>query len=189
MGMPAATHRRWTAAEVRALPDEPGKRFEVVDGELFVTPAPAYPHQNVVLALASALRDYCRRHHAAHVIVAPADVELDTATLVQPDVFLLPLADGRAPQTFEDAGHMLLAIEVLSPSSRRQDRLMKRSRYQRAGVETWIVDLDARLIERWMPEDARPEILAEALEWTVPGASEPITLDLPTLFAEALGER
>lgn len=189
MAMPAATRRHWTAAEVRALPDEPGKRFEVVDGELFVTPAPAYPHQNLVLALASALRDYCRRSHAAHAIVAPADVELDTSTLVQPDVFVLPLAGGRAPQTFEEVGHMLLAIEVLSPSSRRQDRLMKRSRYQRAGTETWIVDLDARLIERWLPGDARPEILAETLEWTAPGVPEPLKLDLPELFAEALGER
>jgi Uma2 family endonuclease len=189
MGMPAATHRRWTAAEVRALPDEPGKRFEVVDGELFVTPAPAYRHQFVVGSLYAELRAYCRRHHVASVIFAPADVELDPSTLVQPDVFVLPLVEGRLPQSFEETDGLLLAVEVLSPSTSRQDRLAKRARYQRAGAEAWIVDIDARLVERWLPEDARPEIVTETLEWTAPSASEPLTLDLPELFAEALGER
>ena len=188
MAMPAAKRRHWTAAEVRALPDQPGKRFEVVGGELFVTPAPAYQHQYLVLAVASTLRNYCRSQGGARVIVAPADVELDPSTLVQPDVFVLPLAGGRAPQTFEEAGQLLLAIEVLSPSSRRQDRLMKRSRYQRAGAEVWIVDLDALLVERWLPEDTRPEIVAETLEWSAPGASEPLKLDLLSLFREACGE-
>jgi len=189
MGMPAAAHRRWTAADVRALPDEPGKRFEVVDGELFVTPAPAYRHQRAVRLLCCRLGEYCARHAVGDVLLAPADVELDASTLLQPDVFVLPLVHGHPPETFDQVGRLLLAIEVLSPSTSRQDRLVKRVRYQRAGAEAWIVDLDARLIERWLPEDARPEIVTETLEWAAPGAPEPLKLDLPELFAEALGER
>lgn len=74
---------------------------------------------------------------------------------------------------------------MLSPSSARADRHIKRRRYQRAGIaEYWIVDLDARLIERWRPDDERPELLAEELVWRPAGSSEPLRLELPMLFAE-----
>jgi Uma2 family endonuclease len=60
---------------------------------------------------------------------------------------------------------LLLAVEVLSPSTARYDRLTKRRFYQQQGVEYWIVDLDARIVERWLPGSDRPEILAEHLAW------------------------
>ena len=60
----------------------------------------------------------------------------------------------------------LLAVEVLSPSTARADRTVKRRLYQRAGVpEYWIVDLEARLVERWRPADERPEVLTDTLTW------------------------
>ena len=79
---------------------------------------------------------------------------------------------------------------MLSPSTARYDRTLKRKRYQRAGVpEYWIVDPDARVIERWRPEDERPEVASESLSWQpVPGTS-PLLLDLPALFAEGWGEQ
>lgn len=83
---------------------------------------------------------------------------------------------------------MLLAIEVLSPSTARLDRNVKRQRYQRQRLpEYWIVDMDARLIERWKPDDERPEIVAGHICWTPDEVSaEKLELDLSALFAAAL---
>lgn len=183
MAMPALEPHYWTAAEVRELPDD-GKRYECVDGELLVTPSPRSLHQDAVLELAVALRAYVRRHNLGSLSISPADVELQTSTLVQPDVFVSRSHDGSRVREWSDIANLLLAVEVLSPSTARYDRVVKRKFYQRAGVEQyWIVDLDARLIERWHPDDVSPEILADTLAWLPTGATEPLTLNLHELFA------
>ncbi len=189
MGMPATRTHRWTADEVRALPDEPGKRFECVDGELLVSPGPRWPHQRAVYLLTRAIDDYCKVSGIGSTLNGPADLELDRYTLVQPDVFVIPRVDGRVAVSQEEAGCALLFVEVLSPSTARFDRVIKRGRYQRYGVEFWIADLDARVVERWTPSSERPEIVTGSQEWHPVGADHPLTIDLDALFAEALGER
>ena len=185
MGMPQ-TIDDWTAERVRALPDD-GWRHEVVDGELLVTPAPSWRHQAAVGALYRRLHEYLSRERAGAVVVAPADIELDDRTLVQPDLFVVPLRAGRRPESWAEAGALLLVIEVLSPATARADRQTKRQRYQRAGAgEYWIVDLDARLVDRWRPEDTRPEIVGERLEWTAAGASGPLVIELGAFFSEVI---
>ena len=78
---------------------------------------------------------------------------------------------------------------MLAPSTARADRILKRRRLQRAGVpEYWIVDLDARLVERWRAADKRPEMLSERLAWHPEGAPAALTLDLAELFREIEGE-
>jgi Uma2 family endonuclease len=81
----------------------------------------------------------------------------------------------------------LLLIEVLSPSTARVDRVVKRQRYQQLGTEYWIVDLDARVVERWLPADARPEVITDAIRWATSPVSAPCVVDLVRLFGEALG--
>lgn len=186
MGMPAVEPRRWTAEAVRALPESVA-RHECVDGHLLVTPAPRLPHQSVVVLLARVLDAWCTAHGVGALFVAPADVELDPFTLVQPDLFVLPLVHGERPQSVEDAWPALLFAEVLSPSTARADRVLKRQRYQRAGVEYWVVDPDARLVERWRPDTLAPEVCADALTWHPAGAPAPLRIDLVGLFREALG--
>lgn len=187
MGMAAVVVRRWTAAEVRALPEEPGKRFECVDGELLVSPSPAFRHQLIQSLLLELLLPFCRRHLVGRVFAAPFDMELDPHTLVQPDILVLPGRSGGLPRTEEEMGDAILFVEILSPSTARSDRLIKRRRYQRYGVEYWIVDLDARLIERWLPGAPGPDILEAAVRWQPAGAAAPLELDLVALFADALG--
>ncbi len=132
--------------------------------------------------------DYLDAHPVAEALLAPADVELDPRTLVQPDIFVVPLVEGRGPRNRQEAARLLLAIEVTSPSTARYDRLLKRRRYQRAGIpEYWIVDLDARLVERWRPSDERPQILSETLSWQSGPDVAALDLDLVALFAECLG--
>ncbi|MDQ8168692.1 MAG: Uma2 family endonuclease [Gemmatimonadota bacterium] len=75
----------------------------------------------------------------------------------------------------------------MSPSTARFDRVVKRGRYQRAGIEYWIVDLDSRLIERWLPGDERPSICAERVEWQPAGFDASFVIELEPFFAEVLG--
>jgi Uma2 family endonuclease len=188
MGMPHAA-RDWTVQRVLALPDD-GKRYEVVDGELLVTPSPTFHHQDAILALAWRLKPFVDSIGTAYLSLSPADIELDERTLVQPDLFVFELPGGHRPGNWKDITHLLLAVEVLSPSTARADRHVKRRRYQRQGIpEYWIVDLDSRLVERWRPGDERPEILSETLTWQPPEAALPFELDLSALFAEVLDGR
>ena len=178
----------WTAELVRALPDD-GKRYEVVDGQLLVTPAPTWQHGDAVAALYLLLHEYCRRSRAGHVKLAPQDVEFDERNLVQPDLFVVPLVAGAKPLRWEDVRRLLLAVEVLSPGTARRDRFTKRRLYQARGVpEYWIVDVSNRMVERWRQADERAEFVADRLTWTPAADMQPLELDLPAYFAEVHGD-
>ena len=186
MGM-AATQTHWTVDMVHALPDD-GMRHEIIDGELFVTPAPSYDHQDTAFRLAQRLDSYLTTHRVGHVFMAPTDVIFDARTLVQPDVVVVPLKAGKRPRTHAEAGNPVLAIEIVSPGSARTDRVRKRELYQREGIpEYWIVDPDARVIERWRPEESRPEILVDRITWQPEGATEPMTIELTAFWEEVFG--
>jgi Uma2 family endonuclease len=181
--------RRWTVDDLQDLPDD-GQRYEVIDGELFVTPAPSLPHQRAVLDLARILADYVRAESIGDLIIAPADVRFSDVRSVQPDLFVMPLVDGRRPRRFEEVGRLLLAVEVPSPSTARADRVDKRVLFRDEGVaEYWIVDLDARTIERSTPADPRVDVLVDHVEWRPEGAASSITVDLPDYFARVLDDQ
>jgi Uma2 family endonuclease len=194
MGMPARTdtHKRWTLQEVRDLRDRStdGTRYELVDGELLVTPSPSGAHQNAVMLLWAKLYPYMRAGRLGQAAVAPKDVEFpaEEAT-TQPDVFVVPTEELERYLGARPVERLLLAAEVLSPSSARGDRVKKRALFQRTHVsEYWIVDLEARVFERWHPDDERPQIIADRIEWRPAGASESFVLDLPSYFAEVFFE-
>jgi Uma2 family endonuclease len=188
MGMPALPTTGWTVDMLDALPDD-GKRYEIIDGELFVTPAPGYPHQRALRELFRRLDPYLHGRRDAEVIFSPADVRSGPRTSVQPDLFVMRRPVRAGPHGWPDLGTLILAVEILSPTTARVDRGRKRALYQREGLpEYWIVDLDSRLVERWRPGDERPEILRETVEWQLQGAAERLVIDLPALFADALSE-
>lgn len=189
MGMPAATESRsWTPADVWALPDD-GNRYECIDGVLLVTPAAVRAHQRLIEQLFLRMAPQVHSLALGEMHCLAADIQLPPENLVQPDLFVIPPAqDGRLVREWRDVTALLLAIEVLSPSTARYDRGLKRRYYQRAGVaEYWVVDLDARLVERWRPGDDRPEILTESIAWRATDAAEPLVVDLAKLFADVLG--
>ena len=187
MGM-AASPTVWTADMVRALPDD-GNRYEVVDGELLVTPSPTERHQWAVSELLVLLAVYVQEHGIGIALVSPSDIELDREGMVQPDVFVKGLVAGRRVIGWNSGAPLLLFVEVLSPSTARADRITKRMRFQRAGIpEYWIVDMDARSIERWRPQDERPEILTNTIIWQPAPEHPPLTIDLTAFFAKVLGE-
>lgn len=186
MGMPE-TARRWTADMVRALPDD-GNRYEVIDGELLVTPAPTVRHQRAVTAMVVRLDIYVRSAGLGEAMASPADIEFREDRLAQPDVFVAPLgAGGRKAREWPEIKGLLLAVEVLSPSTARADRQVKRRLYQEEPVgEYWIVDLDGRVIERWRPGDDRPEVLSDRLVWQPDSNLPPFELHLPAFFRDLL---
>ncbi len=184
MGMATASKKHWTIDMVRSLPDD-RNRYEIIDGALFVTPAPSLLHQTAVLELAVRLAPYIKTHGLGSAIIAPADVEVADDTMVEPDIFVIPPVSGPLPRSWRVAERLLLVVEVLSPTTARADRVHKRTLYGRMRVpEYWIVDVDSRLVERWRPRDERPEILSERLEWRPSGLVEALVIDLTELFAE-----
>ena len=187
MVMPRASEA-WTADAVRALPDD-GNRYELIDGELVVTPAPRYTHQRAVLRLLRLFDPWLGQTGAFEVLMSPADISLGEDEILQPDLFVYATADAQPIHEWRDITRLILVIEVLSPTTARYDRQLKRRRYQRAGVpEYWIVDLDGRVVERWRPNDQRPEVLADRLEWTPnPAQIAQLEIDLPSFFTGVLG--
>lgn len=187
MSMPDIA-RSWTREDLFLLPED-GNRYELLDGQLLVTPSPAWVHQWAVVELLTRILPYVRRHRLGRACVAPADLDFKSGQLLQPDLFVVALFEGRQPLHWSEAGIPLLIAEVVSPSSALSDRNRKRRKYQAAGVgEYWIVDPDARLIERWTPEDQRPEILTERIEWQPDAALPAFAIDLPAYFREVWGE-
>jgi Uma2 family endonuclease len=178
----------WTREQVLALPDD-GKRYELVDGELLVSPSPRPLHQLAVAVLYDRLRPYVRAHRLGTLLFSPADLDLRSGQLLQPDLFVLQPFANRPLREWTEAGTPLLVVEVLSPSTARFDRLTKRRRYQRSGIPTyWIVDLDARLVEVWTPADEAPAIIDGALGWQPDRDVAGLSIDLEECFREIWSE-
>ena len=164
----------------------PWPRYELIDGELLVTPAPGSPHQLAVGEIHVLLMAYVDREQVGVTFLSPADLELKEDSITQPDVFVAPGGpggdDGPLPWSLIKA--LLLAVEVLSPSSLRTDRVIKRDYFMESKVdEYWVVDIDACAIERWTPGRQTPLVNRDLLSWQPRGATEPLVIDLPALFA------
>ena len=92
---------------------------------------------------------------------------------------------GKEPVDWPDFPVPLLIVEVLSPSTARYDRVTKRRRYQRSQVhQYWIIDLDARVIERWRPADDRPELVTGLITWQPVPEAPALAIDLDAYFAK-----
>ena len=122
------------------------ERYEILDGELYVVPAPDYDHQSCVQNLYVLLHPVARRLKGK-LIIAPFDVVLHETDYVQPDLVYVrrdnPAFTRRGIQGAPD-----LVIEVLSPSTRDKDLTLKRKRYEKRGVrELWYVDPRAWTVE------------------------------------------
>jgi Uma2 family endonuclease len=179
MAMPAQ-HTEWTVEMVRALPDD-GNRYEVIDGELLVSPSPSAVHQRAVRELLVRIHPYLAGT-GLEVLTAPFAVTWSPRTEVQPDLLVAPSAHIRQLRSEQGASNLVLAVEVLSPSTARTDRHAKRRLYQAHVPEYWIVDPGSRLFERWRPGDEEPEVLLASLAWQPVAEREPLLVDLTAYF-------
>lgn len=136
--------RDWTVADLEQLPDD-GLRYELIDGALVVSPAPALLHQRAVVEFLVLLRRACPPE--LETFVAPVDFQPDVRNSVQPDVLVIPRPAATAKNVTSPP---LLAIEVLSPSSRSRDFMLKRSLYEDVGVGSyWIFDPTVPQLWAW----------------------------------------
>jgi Uma2 family endonuclease len=185
MHMPVQDRRRWTLDEVEQLAEEREgytPRYELVDGELLVTPAPSDRHQRIIAQLGFLLLPYVVNNSLGEIRFGPGKMHLNAGERFEPDLFILPAIDGRLPPLGANLTPILV-VEVLSPGSSRHDRITTRRAFQRERVQSyWIVDGDAETFEVWHPADERPEIVDTRLVWQPNPAVNELVLDVRAFF-------
>ena len=176
--------RPWTRADLARLPDD-DNRYEVLNGELLVTPRSNPVHQRIAAELMFRLEPYCT-HHGLGVVVGPGAVPFGKNEL-QPDLQVIPCAPSQLRRGWVRLPRPLLVVEVLSEGSRRFDEGKKRDAYLEQGVaDYWIVDPDERSVtvaRAGQPDSTR----RDRVTWRPGGADEPLTITLPAFFVAALG--
>lgn len=137
---------KFTYDDYRNTPDD--SRYELLDGELVMAPAPSLRHQRIDTRLSSSLHTFVKERRLGEVFCPPCDVMLSDTDVVQPDLIFVSrerggiLLEGDAVRGAPD-----LVVEILSPSTAARDRTLKRVLYARHGVrEYWLVDPDAETI-------------------------------------------
>lgn len=152
----------WTYEDYLALPDD-GRRYEIIEGVLYVTNAPNSDHQFTVTELAAELRNYVKAHKLGRVLVAPFEVHLAQRTRpVQPDIIFVRAGRWPSGRVAYFSGAPDLIVEVVSPSSARTDRVIKFTAYELAGVpEYWIANPHARTVEVYTLSNNEYALLGE----------------------------
>lgn len=171
--------KRWTLEEVHSLPDD-GNKYELVHGDLFVTPPPNEDHETILSRLTRVLDPYVAAHGLG-MVYHPRSVMRFEGSEVEPDLMV------RQPRIvtekdWDDTPTPILIVEVLSASTRRRDHLQKRELYLDGGVaEYWIVDPEARNV-RVVRAGQKDAVVTGVLRLDAPGAAAPLVLDLLALF-------
>ena len=184
MGVATET-RPWTLEELHRLPED-GNKYELVYGELFVTPPPSPSHEEVNAVLLRLLSPYVDRWKLGRVYAPRAGVRA-LGSEVEPDIMVRQIAE--ATEDWARLPVPIFVIETASRSTRRRDRGTKRQLYLELGVlNYWIVDRETRTIQLVRP-GADDVIEREQAVWRPASAGEPLTVDVRALFEEALDKR
>ncbi len=180
----ALATKHWTLDELHSLPDD-GNKYELIHGELFVTPAPTDPHETIAARLTRLLDPYVAANDLGYVyhpravfrvIHGPNDV-----SEVEPDLMVRkPNPDSK--KDWAKAPLPSLVVEISSPSTRRRDREHKRAFYGESAIpEYWVVDLDVQAVIVYRAGVA-VEAATETLLWHPAGAGEPLAIPVVPLF-------
>ena len=180
MLMDTAT-RPWTLAERDRLPND-GNRYEVVYGELFVTPMPAPRHQEIVKRMFRILDAFVEAHHIGSAYESGTDVIFDEHNGVVPDVAVYSFGPDNLPEHWKDAPKPMLVVEVCSDATWRRDVGPKRRLYvEREVPEYWIVDGDDCEVRVVRPghDDV---VVRDVLRWQPPNADAALEIPLREVF-------
>ena len=148
---------KWTYADYCKLPDD-GRRYEVIRGFLYVSPAPSLPHQRALGRLFVKLHLFVLAGGLGEVLFAPVDVLLprEIAAPVQPDLMFFRTGNQPGAEAMNFKGVPDLVVEILSPSTRRLDKVLKLDAYERCGVQTyWIFDRVRKGVQPYERTDDR----------------------------------
>lgn len=145
--------RPFTVADYMSLPEH-GPRYQLVDGELYMAPAPNRQHQFISGEIEYILRKYLEANPVGVIYDAPFDVQLTDITVVQPDIAYFSKQRHTYLTEHGAEGAPDLVVEILSPKTARLDLGVKREIYARTGVlELWIVEPEARLVKIYRPQE------------------------------------
>jgi Uma2 family endonuclease len=170
--------------EFLELPND-GKRYQILDGELDATPAPSLRHQRVSGRLYALLKQQLEDRGLGEVFATPVDVVLDRTNIVEPDLVFVSQARAGILTELRIEGAPDLIIEILSPSSRRTDVIVKSELYARFGVQHyWTVDPDIDRIEAFALAERSYKLVATAQSprELVLEAPAPLRLPLAEIF-------
>ncbi|MEO8427271.1 MAG: Uma2 family endonuclease [Verrucomicrobiota bacterium] len=149
--------KRWTYEEYYKLDGD--QRYEIIDGNLLMSPAPDTWHQDWSRDLFRIIDRHVTAHRLGKVFFAPVDVVLDAENTVQPDIVFIPTAQAGSIQRRAIFGTPDLLVELVSPSSVRRDRYDKKELYARFGVkEYWIGDPANKALEVLTLKEGRYEL-------------------------------
>ena len=147
--MPPESVAKLTYEDFLAFPDD-GQRHELIDGAHYVTPSPATKHQRVSFRLSGSFYEYFKSHPVGEAFTAPFDVVLSNHDVVEPDLLVVLSSQTGIVTAKHVRGAPALVIEILSPGTCQRDEVLKRSLYERSGVqEYWLVDLDDDAVAIW----------------------------------------
>jgi len=137
----------FTYDDYLSLPGD-GKRYEIIDGDLSMTPAPSPEHQRVLGRLFRQLDEVVRRNQLGEVFISPIDIVLSMTNVVQPDLVFISEEQKHIVTKRNVVAPPDLVVEILSESTEKADRTMKKTLYERYGVkEYWIVDAESQQVE------------------------------------------
>ena len=138
---------RLTVRDYLAIPEDDENRYELIDGELYMAPAPTWEHQESITNLVSTLRDFVRANGLGRVVASPVDVYLSNEDVFQPDIVFVSVERLDIIHRSGVHGAPDLVVEMLSPSTERRDLTIKRERYEMFGVrEYWLADTIGKTI-------------------------------------------
>jgi Uma2 family endonuclease len=182
VAMPMAHHaKKWTLEELHSLPDD-GNKYELIRGQLFVTPAPRVSHETILARLARILEPYIAANGLGYVYRPRAVIRIGKDTEVEPDLMVRqPPEDETVDWT--EVPLPILVIEVASDSTRRRDRVQKLGLYTDVRIpDYWIVDGDDRTIRaiRLGHDDVTAD---GTLTWHPAGAELPLVMDLADVYS------
>jgi Uma2 family endonuclease len=172
--------KRWTLDEVHRLPDD-GNKYELVRGDLFVTPPPTDDHETIAARLAKALTPYVEAQRLGLVYRPRAVLRFEDSE-VEPDLMVRQTSP-RKHTAWEHAPRPILIVEIFSDSTRRRDMTDKRQLYADAHIaEYWMVDPDRRAVTVVQPGHS-DRVVSGLLAWSPAGATAPFEITLDELFA------
>jgi len=155
MGASVRELTKFTYEDYLYLPDD-GKRYQIIEGEIYTTPAPIPYHQKILLRLAQLVRNFVEERDLGEVFLAPCDVILSDEDIVQPDIFFISKERLDIITQKNIQGVPDLIIEIVSHYNPKIDKILKKKLYERYGVrEYWIVDPEGREIEVFVLEKGK----------------------------------
>lgn len=178
--MPMATEtKQWTLQELHSLPED-GNTYELIHGELFVSPAPGNRHETILARLTRILDPYAAANDLGYVFHPRAVVQTPDSQ-VEPDL-MVRQPSPELGDRWQEAPLPSLVVECLSPYSRRRDREHKREFYLEVGIqEYWIIDPDRQNITVVRP-DARDLVVNDLITWAPDGPKIPLRFEVHQLF-------